>query len=212
MNQNQYDNIENALTQIRLLPYTGKNKEDTINNYLNNIEVCRSFYPLLHFFEVSLRNAIDKALTDYVNGKEWFDILPMDSKSIQKINDAKKTIKLHNHVVTHDRIVAELSLGFWTSFVSKKFSQYPYQGYMLKNAFPNCPKYMRTAKIMQKRFEDFRILRNRISHCERINHFQNLITLHTELLESINWIESEVGNLATKMDNVQNSFTFKVVL
>ncbi|MBO4639150.1 MAG: Abi family protein [Treponema sp.] len=212
MNQNQYDNIENALTQIRLLPYTGKNKEDTINNYLNNIEVCRSFYPLLHFFEVSLRNAIDKALTDYVNGKEWFDILPMDSKSIQKINDAKKTIKLHNHVVTHDRIVAELSLGFWTSFVSKKFSQYPYQGYMLKNAFPNCPKYMRTAKIMQKRFEDFRILRNRISHCERINHFQNLNTLHTELLESINWIESEVGNLATKMDNVQNSFTFKVVL
>ena len=212
MNQNQYDNIENALTQIRLLPYTGKNKEDTINNYLNNIEVCRSFYPLLHFFEVSLRNAIDKALTDYVNGKEWFDILPMDSKSIQKINDAKKTIRLHNHVVTHDRIVAELSLGFWTSFVSKKFSQYPYQGYMLKNAFPNCPKYMRTAKIMQKRFEDFRILRNRISHCERINHFQNLNTLHTELLESINWIESEVGNLATKMDNVQNSFTFKVVL
>ena len=212
MNQNQYDNIENALTQIRLLPYTGKNKEDTINNYLNNIEVCRSFYPLLHFFEVCLRNAIDKALTDYVNGKEWFDILPMDSKSIQKINDAKKTIKLHNHVVTHDRIVAELSLGFWTSFVSKKFSQYPYQGYMLKNAFPNCPKYMRTAKIMQKRFEDFRILRNRISHCERINHFQNLNTLHTELLESINWIESEVGNLATKMDNVQNSFTFKVVL
>ena len=212
MNQNQYDNIENALTQIRLLPYTGKNKEDTINNYLNNIEVCRSFYPLLHFFEVSLRNAIDKALTDYVNGKEWFDILPMDSKSIQKINDAKKTIKLHNHVVTHDRIVAELSLGFWTSFVSKKFSQYPYQGYMLKNAFPNCPKYMRTAKIMQKRFEDFRILRNRISHCERINHFQNLNTLHIELLESINWIESEVGNLATKMDNVQNSFTFKVVL
>lgn len=212
MNQNQYDNIENALTQIRLLPYTGKNKEDTINNYLNNIEVCRSFYPLLHFFEVSLRNAIDKALTDYVNGKEWFDILPMDSKSIQKINDAKKTIKLHNHVVTHDRIVAELSLGFWTSFVSKKFSQYPYQAYMLKNAFPNCPKYMRTAKIMQKRFEDFRILRNRISHCERINHFQNLNTLQIELLESINWIESEVGNLATKMDNVQNSFTFKVVL
>lgn len=212
MNQSQYGNIENALTQIRLRPYTGKTKEDTINNYLNNIEVCRSFYPLLHFFEVSLRNAIDKALTDYVNGKEWFDILPIDAKNIQKINDAKKTIKLHNHVVTHDRIVAELSLGFWTSFVSKKFSQYSYQSYMLKNAFPNCPKYMRTAKIMQKRFENFRILRNRISHCEKINHFQNLNVLHTELLESTNWIEIEVGNLAAKMDNVQNSLTFKVTL
>ncbi len=212
MKQNQYDSIENTFTQIRLQPYTGTTKEDTINNYLNNIEVCRSFYPLLHFFEVSLRNAIDKALTDYVNGKEWFDILPMDTKSIQKINEAKQTIKLHNHVITHDRIVAELSLGFWTSFVTKKFSQYPYQGYMLKKAFPNCPKYMRTAKIMQKRFEEFRILRNRISHCERINHFQNLTTLHTELLESINWIETEVGNLANKMDNVQTSLNFKVIL
>ena len=71
---------------------------------------------------------------------------------------------------------------------------------------------MRTAKIMQKRFEDFRILRNRISHCERINHFQNLNALHTELLESINWIEVEVGNLANKMDTVQNSLTFKVTV
>lgn len=92
MNQNQYDSIENALTQIRLLPYTGKTKEDTVSNYLNNIELCRSFYPLLHFFEVSLRNAIDKALTDYVNGKEWFDILPMDSKSIQKIDNVQNAL------------------------------------------------------------------------------------------------------------------------
>ncbi len=212
MNHNQYESIENVLSQIRLQAYAGKTDDETINNYLNNIEVCRSFYPLLHFFEVSLRNAIDKAFSDYVNGKEWFDILPMDSKSIQKILDAKKSIKLHNHLVTHDRIVAELSLGFWTSFFSKKFSQYQYQGYMLKKSFPNCPKYMRTAKTMQKRFENFRILRNRISHCEQINNFQNLLTLRTELLESIGWIEIEVKNLASNMDNIQASLNFKVKL
>ena len=212
MEQQQFDSLENALTQIRLQAYIGNSKEETINNYLNNIEICRSFYPLLHFFEVSLRNAIDKSLTAYVNGKEWLDILPLDSKSKQKILDAKQTIKLHNHIITHDRIVAELSLGFWTSFVSKKFSQYPFQGYILKHAFPHCPKYMRTAKIMQKRFEDFRILRNRISHCERINHFKNLSVLHTELLESIEWIEKEVADLAIKMDYVQASLNFKITL
>lgn len=212
MNQNQYESIENALSQIRLQSYAGITYDETINNYLNNIEVCRSFYPLLHFFEVSLRNAIDKSFTDYVKGKEWFDILPMDSKSIQKIIDAKKSIKLHNHLVTHDRIVAELSLGFWTSFFSKRFSQYQYQGYMLKKSFPNCPKYYRTAKIMQKRFENFRILRNRISHCEQINNFQNLLTLRAELLESIGWIEIEIKNLAAKMDNIQSALNFKVNL
>lgn len=212
MNQNQYESIENALSQIRLQSYAGITYDETINNYLNNIEVCHSFYPLLHFFEVSLRNAIDKSFTDYVKGKEWFDILPMDSKSIQKIIDAKKSIKLHNHLVTHDRIVAELSLGFWTSFFSKRFSQYQYQGYMLKKSFPNCPKYFRTAKIMQKRFENFRILRNRISHCEQINNFQNLLTLRTELLESIGWIEIEIKNLAAKMDNIQSALNFKVNL
>lgn len=212
MNQNQYESIENALSQIRLQSYAGITYDETINNYLNNIEVCRSFYPLLHFFEISLRNAIDKSFTDYVKGKEWFDILPMDSKSIQKIIDAKKSIKLHNHLVTHDRIVAELSLGFWTSFFSKRFSQYQYQGYMLKKSFPNCPKYYRTAKIMQKRFENFRILRNRISHCEQINNFQNLLTLRAELLESIGWIEIEIKNLAAKMDNIQSALNFKVNL
>ena len=127
MEQYEYDRLENTLTRIRLQAYSGNTNEEIINNYLNNIEICRSFYPLLHFFEVSLRNAIDKALSDYVNGKEWLDILPLDTKSVQKINDAKKTIKLHKHIVTHDRIVAELSLGFWTSLFSKKFSQYPFQ-------------------------------------------------------------------------------------
>ena len=212
MKQNQFDSLENALTQIRLQVYAGNTKEEIINNYLNNIEICRAFYPLLHFFEVCLRNAIDKSLTAYVNGQEWMDILPLDSKSKLKIINAKQTIQLHKHIVTHDRIVAELSLGFWTSFVSKKFSQYPFQGYVLRYAFPNCPKFMRTAKNMQKRFESFRILRNRISHCERINHLKNLAILHTELLESIGWIEKEVADLASKMDYVSSSLNFKVAL
>jgi len=212
MKQNQFDSLETALTQIRLQVYAGNTKEEIINNYLNNIEICRAFYPLLHFFEVCLRNAIDKSLTAYVNGQEWMDILPLDSKSKLKIINAKQTIQLHKHIVTHDRIVAELSLGFWTSFVSKKFSQYPFQGYVLRYAFPNCPKFMRTAKNMQKRFESFRILRNRISHCERINHLKNLAILHTELLESIGWIEKEVADLASKMDYVNSSLNFKVAL
>lgn len=212
MKQNQFDSLENALTQIRLQVYAGNTKEEIINNYLNNIEICRAFYPLLHFFEVCLRNAIDKSLTAYVNGQEWMDILPLDSKSKLKIINAKQTIQLHKHIVTHDRIVAELSLGFWTSFVSKKFSQYPFQGYVLRYAFPNCPKFMRTAKNMQKRFENFRILRNRISHCERINHFKNLTILHAELLESIGWIEREVADLASRMDNVQSSLNFRITL
>lgn len=212
MKQNQFDSLETALTQIRLQVYRGNTKEEIINNYLNNIEICRAFYPLLHFFEVCLRNAIDKSLTAYVNGQEWMDILPLDSKSKLKIFNAKQTIKLHRHIVTHDRIVAELSLGFWTSFVSKKFSQYPFQGYVLRFAFPNCPKYLRTAKNMQKRFESFRILRNRISHCERINHFKNLTILHAELLESIGWIEKEVADLASKLDYVNSSLNFKVAL
>lgn len=212
MKQNQFDSLETALTQIRLQVYAGNTKEEIINNYLNNIEICRAFYPLLHFFEVSLRNAIDKSLTAYVNGQEWMDILPLDSKSKLKIINAKQTIQLHKHIVTHDRIVAELSLGFWTSFVSKKFSQYPFQGYVLRYAFPNCPKFMRTAKNMQKRFESFRILRNRISHCERINHLKNLAILHTELLESIGWIEKEVADLASRMDNVQSSLNFRITI
>lgn len=55
MNQQQFDSIENTLTKIRLQAYAGNTNEMTICNYLNNIEICRSFYPLLHFyFKVAL--------------------------------------------------------------------------------------------------------------------------------------------------------------
>ncbi len=135
MKQQEYDGIVEAVSNDRLSAYistSNTSKEGIISNYLNNIEVCRAFYPLL------------------------------DKNSVQKINEAKNTIGLRGYNVTHGRIVAELSLGFWISFVSKRFSQYPYQSFILKNAFPNCLKYMRTLKIMQKKFENFRILRNRI--------------------------------------------------
>lgn len=55
MNQQQFESIENTLTQIHLQAYVGNTNEKVINNYLNNIEICRSFYPLLHFyFKVAL--------------------------------------------------------------------------------------------------------------------------------------------------------------
>ena len=43
MNQQQFDSIENTLTQIRLQAYAGNTNEKVINNYLNNIEICRFF-------------------------------------------------------------------------------------------------------------------------------------------------------------------------
>lgn len=195
MKQQKYDKIAEAISKDRLSVYASINNEETINNYLKNIEVCRAFYPLLHFFEVCLRNAIDKALTQYLKGKDWFDFLSLDENVINKIDEAKEKIIRRGHPITHGRIVAELSLGFWTSFISKKFSQHQYQGFIFKNAFPNCPKYMRTPKAMQKRFENFRNLRNRISHCERIIHYKNLSNVRSEILESIKWVDLMCMNL-----------------
>lgn len=198
----QYKKIEESLTQIRLSSYCGESDEKTLQNYLYNIKLCRAFYPLLNFFEVALRNAIDKALIEYNGNGDWFDTLPLDAKGMQKILDAKKKIKIQHHIITHDRIVAELSLGFWTSFFSKAFAQFSYQSVIIKNSFPNCPRKLRTIKNLQPRLERFRILRNRISHCERISHFSDLQKLHAELLETITWVEKEIANLAMQVDDV----------
>ena len=68
----------NYRQQIELLNYFSKTRLDSylpnetvpkqFRLYKKNIRLCRKFYTKLHYFEIIFRNAIDAALTLYVNG------------------------------------------------------------------------------------------------------------------------------------------------
>ena len=171
-----YTGIEKILTKNRLSVYRqdGCDNITAIARYLYNIEICKSLYPALHIFEISLRNSIDSALTMYAKDQKWYDIVRLNQHSQLKIDEAKKKIKKRNKTVTHDRLIAELTLGFWTTFLIKTYSQCAFQSFIIKNCFRQMPKNLRNIGSLQITFEKLRALRNRVSHYERLIHLSHL--------------------------------------
>lgn len=183
-----------------------------IARYLYNIEVCKSLYSSLNIFEVTFRNAIDKVLCVVAGSDNWYDILSLDSTSLKNISDAKHKIQKKGKMVTHDRIVSELTFGFWTSLLTPRYSQASFQSKIIKTCFKTVPAAKRNIKYLQTRFDKIRILRNRVSHHERIIHWKDLPTQHYELLESIKWLDNASYELAVSCDKFPKVYakSFKV--
>ena len=134
MNTRFYSEIENSFTSSRLSVYKqdGADNLTCLARYLYNIEVCKSLYSSLNIFEVTFRNAIDKVLCTVAGADNWYDILTLDSTSMKNINDAKHKIQKKGKPVTHDRIVSELTFGFWTSLLTPRYSQASFQSKIIK--------------------------------------------------------------------------------
>lgn len=202
MNKQFFSEIENSFTSSRLSVYKQDGADDTLclARYLYNIEVCKSLYSSLNIFEVTFRNAIDRVLCSVAGSDNWYDILNLDSTSIKNINDAKHKIQKKGKTVTHDRIVSELTFGFWTSLLTPRYSQAAFQSKIIKTCFRGVSPAQRNIKYLQIRFDKIRILRNRVSHHERIIHWKNLCDQHDELLESIKWLDNASYELACCCD------------
>ena len=202
MNHKFYSEIENTFTASRLSVYKqdGADEQTCIARYLYNIEICKSLYSSLNIFEVTFRNAIDKVLCSVASADNWYDIISLDATSMKNINDAKHKIQKKGKTVTHDRIVSELTFGFWTSLLTPRYSQSSFQSKIIKACFKSVPPAQRNIKYLQIRFDKIRILRNRVSHHERIIHWKDLDIQHNELLESIKWLDNASYELACSCD------------
>ena len=197
-----YSKIENIFTKSRLSVYRADNADEktALARYLYNIELCKSLYSVLNIFEIAFRNVLDTALFTYTGNQNWYDVLPLDTGTKAKVSEAKNKIAKKGKTVTHDRIIAELTLGFWTSLITTKYSQAAFQSYLLKNCFKRCPSNKKSIKNMQNTFDKIRILRNRVSHYERIIHWKDLQAQHEQILQCIYWIDEAAYKLALETD------------
>ncbi len=202
MNSAFYSRFEDIFTKSRLSVYRQDGVDDTtaLARYLYNIELCKSLYATLNIFEVSLRNLIDRALTSFTQKIDWYDNLPLDNSSLAKIAEAKNKIAKEGKPLTHDRIIAELTLGFWTSLITTRYSQVAFQSYIIKTCFKRCPAKNRSIRNLQQTFDKIRILRNRVSHYERIIHWKDLSAQHEQLLECIRWLDESAYTLISEID------------
>lgn len=197
-----YKDIEDIFSINRLSVYRQDGCDDTtaLSRYLYNIEICKTLYPILHIFEITLRNSIDKSLTDFSGTQLWYDSLNLNTDSKLKVSTAKNKIQNKNKEVTHDRLISEMTLGFWTAFLTTRYSQSSFQSFIIKTALKDMPKNLRNTKSIQSIFEKMRLLRNRVSHYERLIHWKDLTQQHKQLLECIKWLSPVSFELAIKIN------------
>lgn len=172
-----------------------KFKADTLTIYLWNIDLSESLYKSLSFLEITFRNALANAISKSFDLPNWpiQDRLLADNER-KKILNVIEDLTTRGKIANQGKIIAELSFGFWTSLLDKRYEQVLWPK-IIKAAFPNMPSKIRTRKTLSKRFNKIRLLRNRIFHFEPIWHWQDLKEQYEDLLDALYWIEPKAGDL-----------------
>jgi hypothetical protein len=199
--------LEKLLSVKRLGTYYNlfpANKEKAIEYYRLNMQLSASLYPLLSNLEITLRNAVHNSFTIHFKSTDWFSQL-RQPELFDQVNVAKRKILTAHNNVADDKVVAELTLGFWTTLFNKQYAKDLWKPLM--HAFPllNAPDKKRD-KISYK-LNQVRKFRNRIFHYEPVcNNLTALATNHNNVLEILNWINADIVSWTKQIDHFDNLY------
>ena len=164
-----------TITPVRLKAYGEDSNEILIEKYIYNLKVSEAFYPALSLLEVTLRNKICYAIEALIC-KDWL-INELNQQNILFDKEYKKLIETADKIekdgkkVTNDRLISELTFGFWIHLCTKSYKPkfWDKKGF-IELVFPNytISSNLRNISLIQKDLRDVLKLRNRISHQEII--------------------------------------------
>jgi hypothetical protein len=183
--------IERTVTRDRLTRYlsaAGQDVSGALELYEQNVRLSEALYGLLHGLEVAVRNAEHHALTAGFETPAWYDLAPLSPYWKDRIAMAKAKPGLAGKP---GKVVAELTFGFWVDLLKKQNHRSLWVGLQLHKAFPNARRHR---ELIHERLKAIPLLRNRISHHERVltaaDGFYNgagFLRL-PELLEPVEWV------------------------
>lgn len=109
---------------------------------------------------------------------------------------------------THDRLIAKLTLGFWTyQFASKEFAA---AGSTLLEIFPNRPFGTRQKQVFQNLVK-INDIRNRVAHYEPVCFEKNVISTDRAgrryglILELLEWLGCNQQQILYGIDGVKEA-------
>ncbi|WP_103351017.1 hypothetical protein [Amycolatopsis sp. CA-128772] len=161
--------VREALSSPRFAPYLAKAGGDlaaAIELYWWNVDVSAAFYFPLHCLEVALRNALHRQLSESFGRDDWWSVAPLRKKGPQLVAVARRKLTERGRPGTADNVVAELSLGFWVSLVSRNYTRDLWVPYLHK-VFP---RYPGGRGALHHDLTTVLLFRNRIMHHEPIHH------------------------------------------
>ena len=202
----------------RFLKATKYSETKTQRLFEANIKISQSFYPLLHLFEVILRNVCYENVSKYFEDNDWIINQKdgfMNHYSLAQSNfflrnciiKCENTERKMKHKITSGKIISEQPFGFWTSL----FEIYHYKliGGSVIKAFPFKPKEI-DRKILNSKLKNIRNFRNRVYHNEPIcfdkQDVSNILCFNTynDILELIQWIDPTLINYVEKFDTIKD--------
>lgn len=177
-----------------------------VTNYLWNIDLAVALMPCLNAAEIVLRNAIHSAFVVHFDNALWFyEPELLEPNQLSTFASAYRSVA-GRAVVSPGLLVAELTFGFWTSLLSRKYlkvwttdSYAPYRA-----AFPHAG-YVPFDQ-MGKRFNEIRSLRNRVAHHEPILFRPAIAAEHQGVYEAIGWISPVIASATLASDSFQRVF------
>ena len=163
------------ITSVRLGAYGSDNKDVLLERYIYNLKLSEAFYPALSLLEITLRNRICNAIEKLI-GKDWL-MQELNKQNILADKEYKKLIESVNKIkkagkkITNDRLISEITLGFWIYLCTKSYKPqlWDKKGFF-ELVFPNYANNGELRKIAPIQNDLLAILRlrNRIFHHEII--------------------------------------------
>ena len=205
--QNKKELIE-IITPVRLRAYGNECDELLLDKYIFNLRLAESFYPALSLLEVSLRNricnAIDKLICKDWLVKELSQQKLLADKEYKKLLESESKIKKSGKKVTNDRLISEMTLGFWIHLCTKSYKTkfWDKKGFF-EAVFPNYVPEKGLRKIAPIQNDLLAILRLR----NRISHHEMIINGNKTPQEQYQLVLNMLHLLSTDMENLLNGIS-----
>ena len=203
----QNENLEKLLSAKRIETYYKLFKSDktkAIEYYQLNTKISEAFYPMLANLEIVLRNSVHQSFSIRFKTENWFEILDFQ-ELVNQVNIAKSKITKNRQQLSCDKIVAELTFGFWTSLFNKQYAKLFWRPLMFAlKELDN--KHKDRDKIAYK-LNQVRKFRNRIFHYEPIcNDLLALKVNHNNIIDLLNWLDKDLLDWTLTIENFEKLY------
>ncbi len=200
------DAVIALLTDARLTSYvrSTRTRSGAMRLYEWNLRAASAVMELTGAVEVIARNALDRELTSWADRRnvgDWLDEAPLDPRGRQDVVKAAERAARGGSRDRHDRLVAELSFGFWRYLLSSRYHASLWVP-DLHRAFPRGPAELRSRRReVEGRMHRLHLARNRAAHHEPI-HQRDLHRDLDDALELLGWIHPAAAEWAADVTSL----------
>ena len=193
----KWTTLEAKLSSPRMSRYLEAERYDRARaaaTYRLNMQITESLVVMFHVLEVVLRNAVHHEMKYSARREDWYEEWrdqPRLADLYGYIEAARAKLRKRKEKATPDKIVAELSFGFWTTLFNKKYMALTSKALM--RVFRRCPNRLRQPGLIGARLNKTRELRNRCFHHEPII-WSAAQEIHAQACQLIHWISADLAD------------------